>query len=561
MFLYYSAKLRDVRALTALGYISKYGIGVEKRCKSAKSYYLSAAKYIARSMTPREALYAKKPTRLTATASRNNEIQSREKSLEYYEYSSNSVDSASLTLLGQLYYIGTKDFEPDDEKALHFLKLAAAEGSAAAASLVGQIYYRGEAGVAVNYETAREYFMQGAKKNVAVAFNGLGNMSLHGHGVEKDEKEAEKYFADAAAIGHPESQHQLAMLLLDRPGSQNKSKAFEHLIESAQNGYVLSNIPLVKRFFIADTTCDASVVLLRQLIEKGPITALYRQAFDDFSQGRLLQALSRYLIVATQGSEVAHYNIAFIVEKLATFGLQTRALLHYTRSAHLGYTPAWVRAGDIFFYGRGLSKPDQVSAMAYYIKAAMNTPADDEAAFNVAICFEHGLGTSKDLYYALDFYRLAFRAEPKSWLVAYPAIAKVRVKLWIHQMQRQIFEKAILVSKPSKRDEQFLMICLTICLIVFSMYYRNHLLQTRNHNANHEARAQRDRFRNRLIESSRHRLEQAQVDSSIQLAKSSPSPSEPPTPPTEHSGRDSARHISEDEEAFPFSRSDHAASQ
>ena len=186
-------------------------------------------------MSAKDAMTARKPTRLTIKTADTEKTKSQQEALDYYEYSAKGGDGSANMILAQLYYFGTEGHDPDYEKARVYFEKSLGFGHDAAYSFLGQIYYRGE-GVPVDYSKAFKFFTMAAEKGVASAYNGLGLIYWHGHGVEKDLDTAETYFKQASDLKYPEAFYNYAMVLLEQPSAFNTDKVFQNLLAATKSG-------------------------------------------------------------------------------------------------------------------------------------------------------------------------------------------------------------------------------------------------------------------------------------------------------------------------------------
>lgn len=105
----------------------------------------------------------------------------------------------------------------DWTQAVRWYRRAAQMGDANAAYWAGKLYL-GEQ----RYEEAREWFARavGMSLEQVQASWELGQMYLHGLGVEQDKDRAAAHLFNAAAFGHAQAQYELAQLMLER-GNQD----------------------------------------------------------------------------------------------------------------------------------------------------------------------------------------------------------------------------------------------------------------------------------------------------------------------------------------------------
>ena len=77
----------------------------------------------------------------------------------------------------------------------------------------------------------------------------------------------------------------------------------------------------------------------------------------------------------------------------------------YERSADEGYDEAQYRMGSIFFEGLLQKEQNYELAFTWFMRAARQYQLD--AIFNVAYCYEHGLGVEENRHEAIRYYKQA----------------------------------------------------------------------------------------------------------------------------------------------------------
>jgi TPR repeat protein len=83
----------------------------------------------------------------------------------------------------------------------------------------------------------------------------------------------------------------------------------------------------------------------------------------------------------------------------------TQAVEWYKKSAVQGNPRGETNLGDMYLYGRGGLTQSYVLAMSWYLKAAQQNWAD--AQFRLAVLYERGIGTEKNVAQAVQLYRSA----------------------------------------------------------------------------------------------------------------------------------------------------------
>lgn len=210
-------------------------------------------------------------------------------------------------------------------------------------------------------------------------------------------------------------------------------------------------------------------------MEKGELLAVSREAYRMYLEGKIDQALSRYIYLAAQGFEIANYNAAFILERSDPPKHTQRSLFFYSRAALLDNAYARKKIADAFF-----KAGDLVAAASYYYSAAKSVPPSAEALFNLAYLFEHGIGLKRDLYSAIDMYNAALLSEKSAYIAVRLSVSRCRLKLFLKSFSN-IFrtEPAVNSTKakpsglPSDKDKLWTMFW-TLILTCFIYWYMNY---------------------------------------------------------------------------------------
>jgi hypothetical protein len=152
----------------------------------------------------------------------------------------------AMTILGVIKVAGTPGYPRDIDGGRHLLERAVAAGDAAAPRALGDGYLSGWMGT-VDPGRARQYLQLGSDRGDAKASYRLAEMLATGHGMPKDEIEAERLFVKAAEGGHVEAIAALgarrlihfaggftdnpddALRLLEIAAAQNEPHAMYHL--------------------------------------------------------------------------------------------------------------------------------------------------------------------------------------------------------------------------------------------------------------------------------------------------------------------------------------------
>lgn len=336
--------------------------------------------------------------------------------VEYYEYSADKDQPATLQLLGQIFYEGYNETPVDYVQARSYFEKAAEQGAVASKGYLGEIYLHG-LGVERDTSKAFSYFREAAQAGSTMGNNGLGVLYRDGIEVLADEEEALALFIKAADEGNAEAQYNAGTLMHKLHPRTHDDKSLAYLVQAFQQGHTLAQFEIARRNVHNNLVCSFCLTLLRGVVERGPEMLLFEEAFDDFHAGDLEVALAKYFFLADHGYEAAQENAAHI---LISSGLETgyrRALVYLHRSANQGNVDTRIKLGDLFYAGKGIPSPDLITAYLAYKEAfGRNSP---QASFNLGYMYQHGLGIPKDFYLARRYYDAAAMMDvkkmPEAW--------------------------------------------------------------------------------------------------------------------------------------------------
>ena len=165
-----------------------------------------------------------------------------DKSVEWAKKAAAGGDEMGQFRLGCAYNLGEGGLEKDDAMALKWYEKAEEQGCTASMNNIGILYKLGGHGVEQDYSKALVYFHKAAKGHSMgygnlSALGNLGDASLYGEGVPKDEKLARKWYKKASMRGHVASMYQLGhMMIKGEGGPKTVSKGFALWEKAAAKG-------------------------------------------------------------------------------------------------------------------------------------------------------------------------------------------------------------------------------------------------------------------------------------------------------------------------------------
>lgn len=420
-------------AQMALAYRYWSGIGVSPSCEKALDYYRRVAVVVADELTLSGGSAVH---RLRLQDEAENPGQSSgvldSDLISYYQLQAEKGDVKAQLGLGQLHYQGGRGVEQDHQRALNYFLRAADAGDAHAMAFLGKMYLEGSDAVPQDNATAFQYFKAAAERNNPVGQAGLGLMYLHGRHVDKDVNKAFQYFNSAADKGWVDGHLQLGNMYLAGTGVRRDYKlAIKYYNLASQAGNTLAIYQLAQ-MNAAGTgmirSCHTAVELFKNVVERGRWADKLMEAYSDYRDGNINEALIKYMLLADLGYEVAQSNAAFILDRKESdlFGVNetmVRALQYLGRAAAQGYAPARVRLGDYFYYGWGTEVDFSTAAVHYRIASDQLHSA--QAMFNLGFMHEQGLGMKQDIHLAKRFYDMASEASADAKVPVALALAKL----------------------------------------------------------------------------------------------------------------------------------------
>lgn len=350
--------------------------------------------------------------------------------VQYYRHSADRGDPGAQVLMGTLYYYGALDIRQDVERARELFTMAASKGRAEAHAHLGFMHLR-----AGRNDSAVYHLKKAADGGEKLGYHGMGFVSLHGIGVEKNARMAAEYFAKAAEMDHAEAMFNMAIMYLKGVGVPQSSKDAFHLFQKAARfSHMQSNFYVGLMFLRgvppAEKDCSMATDYLKLVAQQGVWNKVLSKAYRAYERGAYADALFRYLLAAHAGIELAQYNAGFIYERnsltntdglgIGTWGMRhdelekqfadrgavvEEALELYQMSACQGYSDSMVRMGDLIFG----EAQDFGRAASAYERAVKQRNA--EAMFNLGWMHARGFGMNPDKHMAKRYFDQAKETE------------------------------------------------------------------------------------------------------------------------------------------------------
>lgn len=318
-------------------------------------------------------------------------------------YSRAQLSVGSMYLNGQ----GTKKSENEGVK---WIMLSAKNNYPDALNQIGIFYREGNTVLEKNPREAVKYFSKAADMDHMDGMTNYANALLLGFGTKKSEEKAVAWFRKAADKGYAVAQNHLGNLYYNGVGvTRDFNEAVELFRKSAEQGYVfaLNNLGICYEEghgVVRDLALAAS--LYQRAAELGSIHAMNNLGYIMMLQQQFDSAKELLHEASSRGSVDALYNIAQLYEK----GLDTTpsidvALKYYLKAADLGHATAQKQVGDILYSGAENIVQDRAQAAHYYYLSAIQGVPDSQN--NLGIMHEEGIGVAEDHTKAVKWYKEA----------------------------------------------------------------------------------------------------------------------------------------------------------
>ncbi len=314
----------------------------------------------------------------------------------WYHDSAQQGFSIAQAFLGFCYYTGmgvTKDWS----QAVKWYNVAAAQGHASAQTNLGLCYEYGH-GVAQNAcEAVKWYRLAAAQGDIAAEYN-LAYCYERGVGITQDLKKALQYYEAAAARGHPAAQCNLGCFFEKGAVVQmDHFTAFRWFYSSAMKGYPPAQCKVGQCFEYGvgvQYNPVTAVDWYQKSVDSGYSQGMYHLGFCystglGVDQPDIEKALALYERASEKGNAAAQNNLAYFYKK--GYGVRqnmTMAIRLYRAAAQ---------------QGKRFVEPFLLTP-SYMVCFILGYPA---AQYNLAYCYEKGLGVQKKLHEVVKWYRLA----------------------------------------------------------------------------------------------------------------------------------------------------------
>ena len=229
-----AAALGHIGVLNRLGWMYRYGEGVEQSDTEAVKWYRKGA----------EAGNANAMNTLGLMYDNGRGVaQSDTEAVKWYRKGAEAGNADAMNNLGCMYKDG-QGVEQNYNKAIELYKKSIDAGNGFAANNLGNIYYNGK-GVERNYQEALKWFKKGAELQNDSATANVGHMYHFGYGVGQDYLEAAKWYRKAIELGNAWAMNRLGNLYYSGNGVEwNREEAIKWYKKAAEagNGTAMFNL-------------------------------------------------------------------------------------------------------------------------------------------------------------------------------------------------------------------------------------------------------------------------------------------------------------------------------
>lgn len=307
-------------------------------------------------------------------------------------------------------YINGQGTKKSENEGVKWIMLSAKNNYPDALNQIGLFYSEGNTVLEKNEREAVKYFGKAAHLDHLDGMTNYANALLLGQGTKPNEEKAVSWFKKAADKGYAAAQNHLGNLYYNGVGvPRNLDQAVELFRRSAEQGYVfaINNLGICYEEghgVVRDLAFATS--LYQRAAELGSVNAMNNLGYIKMLQQQFESAKELLHEASNRGSVDALYNIAQLYEKgLGTTPSIDLAVKYYQRAADLGHARAQKQIGDILYSGAEGVEQDRVQAAHYYYLSAVQGVPD--AQNNLGIMHEEGIGVVQDLVKAVKWYKEA----------------------------------------------------------------------------------------------------------------------------------------------------------
>lgn len=352
--------------------------------------------------------------------------------------------------LGDVFYYGQYDTDPDYDQAFKWYAAAARQGHASAQwrlgvmyeygfgtkldyaialewykasalqdfppaqNSLGEMYYYGQ-GVDQDYQQAAQWYTAAAHQNFAYAQKNLGYMYEVGQGVEQNFQQALYWYKQAAKHGNTDAMYDIGVMYHNGTGVLvDYKEAYKWYSKSAQmnNRHAQNNLGILyfnglgvpQDYHEACKWFSLSAYQHDSTGQKN-LGIMYANGYG--VERDLSKAEQMYILSANHGNIEAMNLLAdlyFYGRSQTWLRDYSKAAQWYTTAAKRGSAYAQCCLGCMYEYGRGVERNYEQAVYWYQAAAEQGQP---DAQKNLAHMFDFGIGVNKDPLAAFKWYKAA----------------------------------------------------------------------------------------------------------------------------------------------------------
>ena len=340
---------------------------------------------------------------------------------KWYKEASKLGHSRAINNLGVCYAIG-KGTRKNIRKAIACYTVAAKNNVKEAINSLGSFYETGN-GLEKDVPKAVEMYQKAVSLGDCTAKFNLTRCYEYGMGVEKDISKAVDLYIESTEVYNREYLDKLYEFKINRLSSEDAAKiskrlfetnisrynerALELLIYSAECGNADSQRNLGVRLWNDMQMYSLAFIYFKKSAEQGDPYSAYNLANLYYNGYGITQnyerALELYKSAAEQDLPVALFELGCAYEKefhgIVEKDLE-KAVEYYKKGSELGDIDCKNNLGALYMAGKGLRKNQKRGFMLFYAASQNNK----EAKCNLAMCYQHGCGTDKNILAAINIY-------------------------------------------------------------------------------------------------------------------------------------------------------------
>lgn len=285
-------------------------------------------------------------------------------------------------------------------------------GMAEAEYDLGFCYEKG-IGLDKDEKQAAKYYQLAADQKNLIAITTLGSCYFHGKGVIENRVTAAEYWKLAAQKEFAPAQRNIGLCYQWGWGvSKNEQESLKYLKAAAEQGLASAQNNLGEWYFVGRGTpksTEWAVHWFKLAKEQGELEAFYNLGLC-YKNGTGVPKNEKDAVPCfRQAADCGYVGAQLLLGICYQFGKgvsedHKKAVKYYQLAAAQGNVAAQRRLGICYEFGSGVSK-DLKEATKYYKLAA--DKGDNEAQFNLGVCYAKGWGVSTDEKEAVRYYKLA----------------------------------------------------------------------------------------------------------------------------------------------------------